>query len=69
MQGYIQLVIRMALYPIFGALAGAGFVAFDDATGDVALNLEQLATVLAGFVGVGLTWLWSRVAKRKGLAT
>lgn len=69
--GQIALYIRMALYPAAGYLAAqSDAIAWDPATGTLALNIDQgamlLATATAGFVA---TYLWSRAAKSRGGAT
>lgn len=64
-----MLYLRMALYLVFGVLAGQGLVVFDADSGSVTFKIDDLmmaGTALAGFVG---TFWASRVAKRKGGAT
>ena len=65
----MTLYIRMALYLVFGVMAGQGLVIFDADAGTVTFKVDDLlivGTALAGFVG---TFLTSRIAKAKGGAT
>lgn len=60
-----MLYLRMALYLVFGALAGQGLIDFDSDTGRVAFDVDDLmlaVTSLAGFVG---TFIVSRFAAKK----
>lgn len=62
----MTLYIRMALYLIFGALAGQGLVVFDQTAGTVTFNIEDVVTVLSGLGGFVATFIVSRVAKARG---
>jgi len=65
----MALAIRMALYLVFGILAGQGLVIFDADAGTVTFKVDDLmilGTAMAGFVG---TFITSRLAKAKGGAT
>ena len=65
----MTLYIRMALYLVFGVLAGQGLVIFDADAGTVTFKVDDLmilGTAMAGFVG---TFITSRFAKAKGGAT
>ena len=65
----MTLYIRMALYLVFGVLAGQGLVIFDADAGTVTFKVDDLmvlGTALAGFLG---TFFSSRIAKAKGWAT
>ena len=65
----MALLIRMGLYLIFGALAGAGIGSFETDSGSYSVNADDLATVLLGLAGYAATFVWSRIAKARGGAT
>lgn len=69
MTGQIALFIRLLLLPVAGWLAGTGLVAFDEATGMLAISLDDLAQGLVGLVLWAGTVAWSRVAKARGGVT
>ena len=60
------LFFRMALYLVFAGLAGAGVGSFEQATGDFTVNADDLALTLLGLAGYAGTFVWSRIAKRRG---
>ncbi|SIT74825.1 hypothetical protein [Pontibaca methylaminivorans] len=62
----MALFIRMALYFV---LAGAGTVSWldwDPGTGILSVHVEGLALALPSYAGFIVTFLFSRVAKRRG---
>ena len=65
----IELVLSIALYALFGALANAGFGAFADETETFTITVGQASSVLGSLVGIVGTFMWSRVAKAKGKLT
>lgn len=65
----MTLFIRMGLYFIFGNLAALGYLQFDQITGTVTIEVNNLAPTLIGGAGYLATFVWSRIAKRKGGAT
>ena len=65
----MALYIRMALYLVFGVLAGQGLVVFDQEAGTVTFRVEDLAVIVTSLVGYAATFWASRLAKRKGGAT
>ncbi len=69
MTGQIALIIRLLLLPVAGWLAGTGQVAYDEASGTLAVSLDDLAQVLAGLVLWAGTVAWSRVVKARGGVT
>lgn len=62
----MQLLIRMALYYIFGALSGLGWLHWDQITNTVTIQLDDAIPALIGAAGFALTFIWSRVVKRRG---
>lgn len=69
MTGQIALFIRLLLLPVAGWLAGTGLVVYDEATGMLAVSLDDLAQGLAGLVLWAGTVAWSRVVKARGGVT
>jgi len=63
------LFVRMALYFVFGALSGAGWLHWDAAAGAATVYVDELAPALIGIAGFAGTFAWSRIAKRRGGAT
>lgn len=64
------LYLRMLLYLVSGIWAGnADFVVFDQATGDLTVNMDDLGHFLSGLAGFAVTWIASRWAKARGGAT
>lgn len=61
------LFIRMALYFLFSAIAGAGVgLQFDEISGDVTFNIDLIVTLIVSIGGyLGTFWV-SRVAKWRG---
>lgn len=64
------LALRMVLYLVFGALAGQGveFLTFDPDTGTVQITfqIDNLASILVGGGGFGLTFLSSFMDRVRG---
>lgn len=60
------LYLRMALYLIFGVLAGQGLVVFDQAAGTVTFRIDDLVLLLISLGGFVLTFLGSRAVKAAG---
>ena len=65
----MTLFIRMGLYFVFGNLAALGYLHFDQVTGIVTIEVNNLAPTLIGVAGYAGTFVWSRVAKKRGGAT
>ena len=65
----MTLFIRMGLYFIFGNLAALGYLDFDQITGTVTIEVNNLAPTLIGVAGYAATFVWSRIAKKRGGAT
>jgi hypothetical protein len=65
----IELVARIALYWLFGALAAWGFGEFAPETETFTVTVGQATAVIAGLAGAGATYLWSRFAKARGRLT
>lgn len=63
------LIIRIALYFLFGVLAGQGIGVFDEIGGTFTVHVNDIATLIVGLVGSVLTFLSSRWAKAKGWLT
>lgn len=64
------LLVRMLLYFLFGALAGYGFATFDGASGTVTIDVNGLATAIAGVLSFVATFLVGRIGARlKGWRT
>ena len=63
----MYLIIRMILYFIFAAVGGMGLgLNFNEATGDVSVNIDLIATAIVSFIGFVGTYWASRIAKRRG---
>ena len=62
----MSLYIRMALYLVFGVLAGQGLIVFDQSAGTVTFRVEDLALLASGGVGFVATFIASRVAAMRG---
>lgn len=60
------LFVRMALYMIFGSIAGQGWLDFDPITGMLTIDINHLGPILVGVGGSAATFVWSRIIKRKG---
>ena len=60
------LYLRMALYLIFGVLAGQGLVVFDAEVGTVTFRIEDALTAGTAIVGFVGTFITSRIAAAKG---
>ena len=60
------LFIRMVLYFLAAAAAGAGFVDYDPDAATVTANLDDLAVILGGVLTYIGTFAASRVAKARG---
>lgn len=67
--GPVALFIRIFLYMIAGHLASLNIIAFNEATGGVAFNLDNLSQTIAGAAIALVTFGWSRAAKKKGGTT
>lgn len=63
------LAIRMALYLLFGTLAGQGVEFYDPETQTITISIDDLAMLLSGLGGYAGTFLSSRWAKAKGFLT
>lgn len=61
-----MLYLRMFLYLVFGTLAGQGIVIFDNETGTVSFNIEDIMLLASGLLGYIGTFYASRVAKARG---
>ena len=62
----MALAIRMILYAISAFLSGYGFASFDSSQGLLTINVDQLASILAGGVVFVGTFVGSRIAKARG---
>lgn len=62
----MALFVRMALYFLFGSLAGQGWLHFDQVTGIVTIDVNHLGPLLVGLGGTVATFAWSRIAKARG---
>ena len=60
------LAIRMILYALGAGAAGAGLGSFDNETGNLTVNLDDLAVVIGGALTFAGTFVASRVAKARG---
>mgnify|MGYP001555892888 CR=1 FL=1 len=60
------VVIRVALYFLFGALSGTGWLHFDQNAGTVTVYVDDLSIALVGIGGTAATFFWSRIAKARG---
>lgn len=60
------VIIRVALYFLFGAMSGAAWLQYNATTGQVTFYVDDLAVALAGLVGAAGTFAVSRWAKRRG---
>lgn len=65
----MALYVRMALYLIFGIIAGNGLGVYDANAGTITFHVDELEPLLTGIVGYGGTFIWSRFAKKAGGAT
>ncbi len=66
MTGQLALILRYLLYPLAGALASLGFVAYDEAAGTLTISLHDLSLTLAGLVVYLATVGWSQIARIRG---
>lgn len=69
MFGPVALFIRIALYWGAGIISASGLGIFDEAGGTLTLQLESIVNVLAGLAVAGGSFVWSRVASKKGGTT
>ncbi|MDQ7262289.1 hypothetical protein NM680_13045 [Paracoccus sp. PS-1] len=60
------VVIRVALYFLFGAISGAAWLQYNPTTGQVSFYVDDLAVAVAGLIGAAGTFAVSRWAKRRG---
>lgn len=67
--GPLALGLRILMFNLAGGLAALGLVSWDAQAGVVAIDLQALSLTLAGLVTTAVTFMWSRIAKRKGGAT
>ena len=58
------LLIRMVLYLIGGILAGYGFAEFDNASGVLTVDMNQLAKIIGGLVTFTGTFAAGRMGAR-----
>ncbi len=65
----MALLIRMALYYLFGALSGLGWLHWDAASHMLTIDVDAAIPAVLGIAGFGGTFLWSRIAKARGGAT
>lgn len=65
----MALYIRMALYLIFGVIAGNGLAVYDANEGTLTFHVDQLEPVLTGLFGFVSTFVAGRFAKSKGGTT
>lgn len=63
------LLLRIALYWVGGMISQFGFADFSSETGALTIDLQAVATVIAGVVITGGTFGLSRIAKQFGWAT
>lgn len=73
-KGMVALFVRtMFLYPAAGAVSAMyGFVNFDEATGELLIDVDAVSLWVAGAIwvgGSGITFAWSRFMKNRGGAT
>lgn len=62
----MALLVRMVFYYVFAALSGAGWLHFDPIEGVATIRLDELGPALVGGAGFAATYVWSRIAKRRG---
>lgn len=60
------LLIRMVLYAASAFIAGLGWASFDDTTGTLSVNVDDLAVILGGALTFVGTFISSRIVKRRG---
>ena len=65
----MALYVRMALYLIFGIIAGNGLAVYDANEGTLTFHVDQLEPVLTGLAGYFMTFVVGRFAKAKGGAS
>lgn len=58
------LFIRMVLYLLFGGMAGYGLGTFDGEAGTMTINVDGLATAIAGVFGYLGTFFVGRIGAR-----
>lgn len=62
----MTLAIRMALYALFSSLGTISWLAWNPATGVLTVQVDGLAQAAIAYGGFLATFLWSRIAKRRG---
>jgi len=65
----MALYIRMALYFLFGSLAGQGWLEWDAVNKTVLISVDDMVPALMGGLGFIGTFFASRVAAARGGAT
>lgn len=65
----MTLAIRMALYAFFSSLGTISWLAWNPVTGVLTVQVDGLAQASIAYAAFLATFLWSRVAKRKGGVT
>lgn len=65
----MSLAIRMILYALSAFVSGYGFASFDSSQGLLTINIDQLASIVAGGVVFIGTFIGSRIAKARGGVT
>ena len=61
--------IRMALYIGASFIAGLGYASFDQETGDLYVNIDDITVMVTSALTIATTWLVGRFRKKRGGST
>lgn len=65
----IGLALRIVLYAAGGWIANMGYASFEESSGDLTVNLDDLAVMFGGFATTAGTLIISRWGKARGWKT